>query len=226
MTEEGRRFPMGLSLWDMLKFHFTRGMLPALVIVFFLIMVPLFVITAGGILAGSIGASLLVLAVFSSIVLFAVLMSIMLFIPLVMVKYAMIFKGSDNYTLITRNEVIAYRQGSPFYPVVMNRIQRKLIDRIEPAGEGYIRERWMNTPWYLRMGFIHKYPHGGLYYPLTNKDNLLILYLREPVMVTNEEMDLLRAMRRGPGFLKTLPVKEVVLDVKENDHGKFMRCLN
>ncbi len=214
-----RTYPIGLDIWDFGKLYLP-GFILAELVLFVLLAVPMAVIgiIAGGILMGMLMSAFTIALLVLSSVFTIPIMAITTFL-----KASLIRNRLKNHTIVTGKEIHAYKQDNLFGPVIKNTIDKSFVWRIERADDEYFEQRMRMTPWWMNLKVlqsIHKYPQGGLYYPFTDRKNLLVLYLDEPIMFTNREVSFF--MQRGPGFLKTLPVKEVILDIRASDQRDFV----
>jgi hypothetical protein len=216
------RYDPGLSFLDI--FTYTMKMLSiSYLFMFILIGVPLGlfgVITAGAL--ESMLAGLIVLAtIFGILVLTLPLMLLMMAFGAAMQILLYRFR-CINFTKVYDDRIIVATQRAWITPIAKNRIMIDNIRKVEPANEVYFKQRWKRTPWYWKMNLLSMIPHGGLYHPYTSGKNLIVLYLEEPVMISNADM---RSYIHWALRLHNKPVLEVVLDIRKDNHGEFMRAI-
>ncbi len=127
-----------------------------------------------------------------------------------------------NFTKVYDDRVIVVTQRAWINPISKNRIMIDNINKVEPANEVYFKQRWKRTPWYWKMNLLPVIPHGGLYHPYTSKRNLIVLYLEEPVIISNADM---RSYFHWALRLHNKPVLEVILDIDKALHGEFIKSI-
>ncbi len=162
-------------------------------------------------------------------IMFTVLMAFSLpfMIPLLFamagLRYWVVYRNCKNRVRIRGGNLYVTIQRAPLFPMMDNKIPVNLIDRIECPEQRYLPERRKRTPlWYRIMSMYHRIPLGGLYLHHTSKSNLLVMYLKEPVSITNNEIKIL--MHTALNF-DTLPVKEVIINIRKRDQDRFRKAV-
>ena len=211
------RYDIGLNFWDLLKYNLIMGAISIMVVfgVISLIMVPMVLLSLTEPTAFIFMCFFLYGLIFMASLFTLGIMALRAFI-----HSSMIRRTCSNYLEMREHDIVVHSQMSPLYPEVTNIVPLFLIERVGPIPEGYMRERWRNTPWWMMMNFLHKVPHGGLYNPLTSRKNLIVLSLMEPVMISNR--DLSHYFLQKVAKYDSRPVMEILLDIDRRYHGHFM----
>lgn len=146
-------------------------------------------------------------------------------VPLMMLSGLLVryLHFSGNKVKLGRTGINTITRRNAMFPVVRNKIPYDSIESIEKGTKSYIRHIRKRTPLsYYARTLTHRIPHAGLYIPQTGPDNLLVLYLKRPIEITNNNMK--RLMLMGMKIEKH-HVKEVIIDVESRDHKDFLNML-
>ncbi|MGA1822584.1 MAG: hypothetical protein ACMUIG_08650 [Thermoplasmatota archaeon] len=148
-----------------------------------------------------------------AIILTVFIMGIIILIP-VAVAGLSVSKAvkSGNRSYLTKNRIIVNHQHWTMTPVINNTIPILSISHVRKADEAYWKERWRNTKLSWKIMRLHPMPpNGGLHPMFSTRENLLILFLKEPVRINN--MTLGADAPRMGNDIREYWVKEVIIDV-------------
>ncbi|MGA1821667.1 MAG: hypothetical protein ACMUIG_03995 [Thermoplasmatota archaeon] len=137
-----------------------------------------------------------------------------------MIQYS-IFEKLPNYLEIGPDVLVFQNTWQGFHTTVQNVVPIFLVKEIGRPDSSYFKERRKKTHWLFKMtSFTSKPPHGGLYIPYTSRENLLILFLHEPVLISNTNF----LPARRPPMMKISKewVKEIIVDIDPGYHDHFV----
>jgi len=216
------RFEPGLSFLDI--FIYTMKMLSISYLFFFILIgVPIsfFSIITAGVLE-SILAGLLILAVIFGIMALSLPLMLLMMAFVAAMQMLLYKHRCINFTRVYDDRMIVVTQRAWITPIARNRIMIDNIKEVRTADEDFFKQRWKRTPWYWKINLLSVIPHGGLYHPYTSKRNLIILYLEQPVMISNADM---RSYFHWALRLYNKPVLEVILDMDKDRQEEFMKAI-
>ncbi|MGA1847939.1 MAG: hypothetical protein ACMUHB_01240 [Thermoplasmatota archaeon] len=216
------RFEPGLSFLDIFIYS-MKVVSISYPVIFIMIGVPtgLVSIVTAGALESLLSGLVIIVAILGILVLTLPLMALMIAFRAAM-QILLYRHRCTNFTKVYDDRIIVVTQRAWINPISKNRIMMDNIRKVEPANEVYFKQRWKRTPWYWKMNLLPVIPHGGLYHPYTSRRNLIILYLEEPVIISNADM---RSYFHWALRLHNRPVLEVILDIDKAKHGDFMRTI-
>lgn len=210
---ESRKFPIGLSTLDLVK----KALILCFIFLSAVTVICFMFVLVGTVLADEFSCMCYLLAMATFTGTCFALAILLLIMPL---KGYLIKKGKNGVE-IAGEEIKVLNTWDLAYPPVQNIIPIDNVKRIEPAGDDYFSERWKKTGWFHRFDLMgHKPPHGGLYLPMTSRKNLLIIYLFEPILISNTNF----LPSRRPPLMKITEelVKEVIVDIDPLYHNEFI----
>ena len=207
-------FRSGPSYPDIMKWYIRMGVISIGVFFIFFSFVVVMISLEEGSIEG------LFSGIFILVIIFIPFM--ILYVPLMLLSGLVVryLHFSGNRVKLGSTGIHTMTIRNRFYPAVRNTIPYRMIERIEEGNEGYIHHIRKKTPkWYYALTMMHRIPHAGLYIPMTSPRNLLVIYMKNPVDITNNNM-------RNPLFLglkiENHPVKEVIIDVEFRRHEEFL----